>query len=81
MAKRFGVNPQAAAFAGYLHDIRAIYPNQQRLVIANRLTIECHTTLRANPFMTPRLETDIDFTHKQKNGKRTRLFPSHLIYD
>lgn len=40
LAKRFGVNPQAAAISGYLHDISAIYPNQQRLAISNLLAIE-----------------------------------------
>lgn len=40
LAARFGVNPHAAKIAGYLHDISAIYPNHQRLAIAQRLGID-----------------------------------------
>lgn len=40
IAKRFGVNEEAAAIAGYLHDISAIIPNDERIQVAEEMQIE-----------------------------------------
>lgn len=40
IAKRFQLNEEQAAIAGYLHDISAIYPNNERIKVAEELGIE-----------------------------------------
>lgn len=40
IAKRFGLDEEAAAIAGYLHDISAIIPNDERIEVAEEMQIE-----------------------------------------
>ncbi|ENQ3105388.1 bis(5'-nucleosyl)-tetraphosphatase (symmetrical) YqeK [Bacillus cereus] len=40
IAKRFELDEAAAAIAGYLHDISAIIPNDQRIQVAEQMQIE-----------------------------------------
>ncbi|MGG2015236.1 bis(5'-nucleosyl)-tetraphosphatase (symmetrical) YqeK [Bacillus sp. S10(2024)] len=40
IAKRFELDEEAAAIAGYLHDISAIIPNDQRIQVAETMQIE-----------------------------------------
>lgn len=40
IAEKFGVNPTSAEYAGYLHDISAVFPNQDRISVARSLEIE-----------------------------------------
>jgi predicted HD superfamily hydrolase involved in NAD metabolism len=40
LARRFGVNPESAALAGWLHDISAVFPNKKRLKAAQKLGLE-----------------------------------------
>lgn len=40
IAQRFGLDEEAAAIAGYLHDISAIIPNDQRIQEAEKMKIE-----------------------------------------
>jgi predicted HD superfamily hydrolase involved in NAD metabolism len=40
IARRFGVDEQAAEVAGYLHDISAVFPNSERIRAARELGIE-----------------------------------------
>lgn len=39
IASRFGVDPRAAEYAGYLHDISAVFPNELRIEVAHALGI------------------------------------------
>lgn len=39
LGKRYLENPEQARIAGYLHDISAIYPNDQRIAVANKMGI------------------------------------------
>lgn len=40
LARRFGADPRQAATAGWLHDISAVYPNNQRVEAAQHFGIE-----------------------------------------
>ncbi|BFH66118.1 haloacid dehalogenase [Paenibacillus dendritiformis] len=40
LAERFGLDSQAAEYAGYLHDISAVYPNNVRVPLSRSLGIE-----------------------------------------
>ncbi|MFI8709290.1 bis(5'-nucleosyl)-tetraphosphatase (symmetrical) YqeK [Bacillus sp. NPDC077411] len=40
IAKRFGLDEEEAAIAGYLHDISAIIPNDERIQVAEKMQIE-----------------------------------------
>lgn len=40
LAERFGVNPLAAEAGGWLHDISAVWPDDQRLAAADALGVE-----------------------------------------
>lgn len=40
LAVRFGLDSQAAEYAGYLHDISAVYPNHVRVPVSRSLGIE-----------------------------------------
>ncbi len=40
IAKRFQVNEEQAAACGYLHDISAIFPNDERIAVVEKLGIE-----------------------------------------
>lgn len=40
LACRFGENQEAAYIAGWLHDISAIFPNEQRITVAKSLDID-----------------------------------------
>ncbi|WP_375178468.1 bis(5'-nucleosyl)-tetraphosphatase (symmetrical) YqeK [Enterococcus rotai] len=39
LAERFMADPHKAQIAGYLHDISAIYPDDQRVAVANKMGI------------------------------------------
>jgi predicted HD superfamily hydrolase involved in NAD metabolism len=39
LAQRFGVNPDSAQAAGYLHDVSVIFPNEERANVARKLGI------------------------------------------
>ncbi|MGG1663727.1 bis(5'-nucleosyl)-tetraphosphatase (symmetrical) YqeK [Brevibacillus sp. NRS-1366] len=51
LANVFGVDPQAAMTAGYLHDISAVYPNQVRIEVAESLGIEILPEEKAFPMI------------------------------
>ena len=40
IAALFGINTQSAAYSGYLHDISAVFPNDQRIRVARELGID-----------------------------------------
>lgn len=40
LAERFGVDPDLAAAAGYMHDISAVFPNSERIMAAEQLGVE-----------------------------------------
>ncbi|KFM99170.1 HD domain-containing protein [Bacillus clarus] len=40
IARRFHINEEEAAIAGYLHDISAIFPNEERIAVAEELGID-----------------------------------------
>ncbi|MGN7383749.1 bis(5'-nucleosyl)-tetraphosphatase (symmetrical) YqeK [Paenibacillus sp. SAFN-117] len=40
LAARFGADPDQAEAAGYLHDISAIFPNEERIEVSRQLGIE-----------------------------------------
>ncbi|MCR8845884.1 bis(5'-nucleosyl)-tetraphosphatase (symmetrical) YqeK [Paenibacillus sp. SC116] len=40
IALQYGVDPDTAVYSGYLHDISAVIPNDERIAVANKLGIE-----------------------------------------
>lgn len=40
IALKFGADPEAAEIAGWLHDISAVFPNQERIAVARELGVE-----------------------------------------
>lgn len=51
IAELYGLDPVAAEYAGYLHDISAVYPNNQRIRIAGELGIEILAEEEAFPLI------------------------------
>ncbi|MEL6308296.1 MAG: HD domain-containing protein [Chloroflexota bacterium] len=40
IAQHFGANPQHAEIAGWLHDISAVFPAKERIIVANGLDVD-----------------------------------------
>lgn len=51
LAERFGADPLAAEAAGWLHDVSAVWQNDQRLVAAEALGVEILPEERQAPFI------------------------------
>ncbi|MTD41870.1 HD domain-containing protein [Erwinia sp. CPCC 100877] len=51
LAKAFLKDPYKAQFAGYLHDISAIYPNEERISVARKMGIDLYKEELAFPLI------------------------------
>ncbi len=51
LAERFGADPLAAEAGGWLHDVSAVWPNDQRLAAADALGVEVLPEERTAPFI------------------------------
>ncbi|MBE8848229.1 bis(5'-nucleosyl)-tetraphosphatase (symmetrical) YqeK [Enterococcus durans] len=51
LGKNYLSEPNKARVAGYLHDISAIYPNEERIAIANEYSIELNDAERKFPMI------------------------------
>lgn len=51
LGKNYLSEPNKARVAGYLHDISAIYPNEERIAIANEYSIELNDVERKFPMI------------------------------
>lgn len=51
LAERFGADPLAAEAAGWLHDVSAVWPADQRLAAAEALGVEIYPEERQSPFI------------------------------
>lgn len=51
LAERFGADPLAAETAGWLHDVSAVWPNDQRLAASEALGVEILPQERLAPFI------------------------------
>ena len=51
LGEKYLTSPEKVSIAGYLHDISAVYPNNQRISVAQKYGIELNETEMAFPMI------------------------------
>ena len=65
LGEKYLTSPEKVSIAGYLHDISAVYPNNQRISVAQKYGIELNETEMAFPMI---IHQKISKSIEMKNG-------------